>query len=230
MIKVGKCIFCLRETRGAELEVGGSIMYLNAPEICIAPDCQRKGEELYQREKLNALMPKLLAEVPEVIRETSLDQLPSDKARSIAQSWIPNSKGKHLFICGGVRSGKTRSGFMVAKRLASGYEKPITWIDSYRLEEAFTGYGAGNADLSRIRSNRLILLDDLGKEKLTEKVASGIFKIIDHRTAHALTTIITSNFTPTALADRFNDETLGGAIRGRLIDFFDRYLLEKPKD
>lgn len=100
MIKVGKCIFCLRETRGAELEVGGSIMYLNAPEICIAPDCQRKGEELYQREKLNALMPKLLAEVPEVIRETSSINSPSDKARSIAQSWIPNSKGKHLFICG----------------------------------------------------------------------------------------------------------------------------------
>jgi DNA replication protein DnaC len=116
---------------------------------------------------------------------------------------------------------------LVARRLSILSESPIKWVDSFRLEEAFTGYGAGNADLTRLRTSRLILLDDLGKEKLTDKVASGIFKIIDHRTSHGLTTIITSNFTPTALADRFADETLGGAIRGRLIDFFDRYLLEK---
>jgi hypothetical protein len=223
----GKCIFCGVQTTGREMEVGGAKLSFPAPEVCIAQSCIDKATIIDRENRMRDLIPKLLGEVPQAIRETDLAMLPSDKARSIADQWIPNPKGKHLFVCGGVRSGKTRSAFLVARRLSILSESPIKWVDSFRLEEAFTGYGAGNADLTRLRTSRLILLDDLGKEKLTDKVASGIFKIIDHRTSHGLTTIITSNFTPTALADRFADETLGGAIRGRLIDFFDRYLLEK---
>ena len=229
-MNTSNCIFCGKQTKGAQLEVAGSIINLSPAEVCSDPICIRKNDEEYRQNQIREAMPKLIGEVPEAIRETDLTLLPSEKAKQIAESWIPNSKGKSLFVCGGVRSGKTRSAFMATKRIAIAKMTPILWVDSYRLEEAFTGYGAGNADLGKIRSARLVFMDDLGKEKMTEKVASGIFKILDHRTAHGMTTIVTSNFTPTALSDRFNDETLGGAIRGRLIDFFDRYLLEKPKD
>lgn len=224
----GSCLFCGARTIARELIIAKQKIILPPAECCGSDSCIAERDAMEKKKMTDQNFQSLIHEVPLIIRETYLQALPSDKARSIS-SWMPTPEKRHLFICGGARSGKTRSMFLAGAGIARERNLPITWVDSYRLEEAFTGFGAGNADLSRIRSARLLLLDDLGKERLSEKIATGIFKILDYRTNHALTTLISSNFTPSALSDRFSDETLGTAIRGRIIDFFDRFLLEPPK-
>jgi len=223
--RLGSCIFCGASTQGIDLSIAGKIISLPPAECCGSQDCISRRDQEESKKRADEMLQHLISQVPPIIRETHLPGLPSDKARSLS-SWMPTDEKRHLFICGGVRSGKTRSMFLAASGIARATSHPITWVDSFRLEEAFTGFGAGNADLSRIRTARLLALDDLGKERLSEKIATGIFKILDYRTSYALTTLITSNFTPSALSDRFHDETLGTAIRGRINDFFDRYLLE----
>jgi DNA replication protein DnaC len=64
----------------------------------------------------------------------------------------------------------------------------------------------------------LLFLDDMGKEKMTDRMASCLFALIDQRTMHKRPTIITTNLTGDTLMERFHDKETGAAFVARLKD------------
>jgi DNA replication protein DnaC len=69
----------------------------------------------------------------------------------------------------------------------------------------------------------LLVIDDLGKERLTQRMESDLFAIIDERTSNKRSTIITTNYNGSGLSDRFSNGETGSAIIRRLKDYFRIY-------
>ena len=63
---------------------------------------------------------------------------------------------------------------------------------------------------------KLLLLDDLGKERTTPTAESAIFELIRERMDNGLPTIYTTNFSPSTLVQRFVQKETGEAISRRL--------------
>lgn len=65
-------------------------------------------------------------------------------------------------------------------------------------------------DLMRVR---LLLLDDIGKDKPSDWVLDRLFTLIDHRTSHELPTFLTTNYAPDELIER-----VGEGVVDRLVE------------
>jgi hypothetical protein len=72
-------------------------------------------------------------------------------------------------------------------------------------------------ELERITTCDLLLVDDLGKWKLTDTVAATLFAIINERYADCLRTIWTANSTPEEIAAMMNSD-MAAPLAGRLND------------
>jgi DNA replication protein DnaC len=143
--------------------------------------------------------------------------------QSVANTW-ENWKERSLLLHGTTRLGKTRAAFEVARRHWKANFKKQTFLTMRKLEQLIEqGYGKFDHS-SRIQSLidvPFLFIDDLGKEKMTARIATDLFAIIDERTIHHRTTVITTNFTSGSLIERFDDKELGLALIGRFKDYFD---------
>jgi DNA replication protein DnaC len=66
----------------------------------------------------------------------------------------------------------------------------------------------------------VLCFDDFGKERLTNRMETDMFAIIDERTSNNRTTIITTNYNSKTLYDRFNNKETAEAFIRRLRDYF----------
>ena len=69
--------------------------------------------------------------------------------------------------------------------------------------------------MEKLIFQKLLLLDDLGKERTTPTAESAIFEII-REMDNLLPTIFTTNFSPTTLSARFGQKETGEAICRRI--------------
>ena len=149
--------------------------------------------------------------------------IPCPKMQSVATTW-ENWKERSLLLHGTTRLGKTRAAFEVARRHWKANFKKQTFLTMRKLEQLIEqGYGKFDHS-SRIQSlidTPFLFIDDLGKEKMTARIATDLFAIIDERTIHHRPTVITTNFTSGSLIERFDDKELGLALIGRFKDYFD---------
>ena len=88
------------------------------------------------------------------------------------------------------------------------------------LEESYDK-GRHLATIDSIIDVPMLFMDDLGKEKLTPRLASDMFSIVDERSVNHRPCIITTNFNSTGLVERFNDQEMGQAFVRRLKDYYD---------
>lgn len=82
------------------------------------------------------------------------------------------------------------------------------------LQSNFTSRGYQQAQdlVERGRSVGLLVLDDIGAEKTSEKSREVLLALVNHRINHELPIVFTSNLTPKELAERIGDPS------GRLVD------------
>ena len=161
--------------------------------------------------------------MPIEYQNTIVDKIPCTKMRETASSW--NSWGnRSLLLHGTTRLGKTRAAYEVARRY---------WKEKYRkqvfmtarsfeklIEEGFQKYDH-SARIDKLIACPFLFIDDLGKERTTQRVACDLFAVIDERTINHRPTIITTNFNSSSLLGRFDDQELGAALIGRFRDYFD---------
>jgi DNA replication protein DnaC len=58
-----------------------------------------------------------------------------------------------------------------------------------------------------LREVPLLVLDDLGAERLTDWVTEALFRLINHRFEWRLRTVITTNYSPNEMAERVGERT-----------------------
>lgn len=160
---------------------------------------------------------------PEVIRETDPARL-SDALRKVVNEYQPAARESWVLF-GPTRAGKTRTAFLLARAFASYHCRPATFLTMRRFESAIdkSFQTKRHADcLERFIEAPFLVLDDFGKEKLTERLACDLFAIIDERTADRRPTVITTNLTGDLLEAKFSsvEPTLAEAMVARIREFF----------
>jgi DNA replication protein DnaC len=129
-----------------------------------------------------------------------------------------------LFISGKPGTCKTRCAcWLLTRYCYAGY--PIAMVRSTQLAKAyalqFKDDDEGKASrtlLKNIQSARALLIDDIGKEKMTERYETELWSLLEDRTSHLMPTIYTSNFNLEQLHKQFSpDQSL--AIVRRIMDF-----------
>lgn len=170
--------------------------------------------------------PKPETPMPELFADTDPDRL--GDLGFIAKFW-DHKTGKGLLIHGATRKGKTRSAWYIAKRLwdEDNFKNKYLFLTMFELEARLVAsWGKESWDKTMLHMTHMpyLFLDDLGKEKMTDRMASCLFALVDQRTMHKRSTIITTNLTGDTLLERFHDKETGAALVARLKDpdLFDR--------
>lgn len=164
-----------------------------------------------------------LESFPEVIRETDRERM-SPSLLAVVDAWNPASR-QSLIIFGGTRTGKTRAAYLVAEKFAKATGRSPVFHSMRTFSAALMkGFRDKRHDeqLDSLCRAPLLVLDDLGKEKLTDRMASDLFALIDDRTANRRPTVLTTNLDGNALEARLShsDPELASALVARLREFF----------
>jgi DNA replication protein DnaC len=129
------------------------------------------------------------------------------------------------FLCGEVGTGKTYTAAALALK-ADGY---VSFRSSFSLFNQLREYDPRDPnDYSKaiIENADFLVIDDVGKEKMTDWKFEQLFGLINHRYENELTTTITSNFTLSELAVLWGDDINGQAIVSRIAEMCDVVLLD----
>jgi hypothetical protein len=162
--------------------------------------------------------------VPLIYRDTDLNRLPV-KLKEAAMTWHPKVGEGNLLIHGTSRSGKTRTAWYIAQRLAAeGYK--VQCYTVRQLEEKLyeaAGKNGHHAAFRSVASAQVLFIDDLGKEHMSKagRLAPDLFALLDERTQWRKPIIFTTNHLGDGLRERFGDAEMGTAFVARLREFFD---------
>ena len=151
---------------------------------------QAAEEQERRQEAFNAICPPLY-------RQSDLGRIPAVFLREI-EAWQFNPVG--IGLVGPAGCGKTRAAWMLLKRLhfsgvrvygitATAFAKACAdqWHDNAQAQ------AMAEDTLTRCRRTKILLLDDLGKQKMTERSELELFDLLEHRSSHDLPVIWTAN-------------------------------------
>ena len=151
-------------------------------------------------------------------------------------SWRMGSQG--MAIIGRTGCGKTRAIALLLKRLISvdlvGVNTSLMVYYAGELEraimESFGNKAKSYSELMRKLENcGLLVIDDFGKEKFTERYEVSVFQIFEKRTANRLPIIFTTNYKGETLKARFSDQNNYEPFSRRLNEFFDRAVFTRKE-
>ncbi len=159
---------------------------------------------------------------PPLYQDTDLTRLP-DELRTVIANWSYGPRGLGIF--GTVGKGKTRACFKILERCHdSGFSCHALTATRFAMASA-DQYADDSARRSRAREALekcsdvdLLFLDDLGKNKFTERVELDLFDVLEHRTSHLRPTLWTANATGVALTAMLSPDR-GAPIMRRLVEF-----------
>lgn len=157
---------------------------------------------------------------PPLYARTDLERLTGKWVGEVL-NWQYGSKG--LLVVGGTGSGKTRSVWMLLKRiLRDDSELKFIATDS-------TTFRSGMADaarngvtedwIARHTKSDLIFFDDLGQMKVTEAASEALLTIINKRGEFDMPCIFTSQYRGEQFKNQFERQPQGEAIRRRISEF-----------
>jgi DNA replication protein DnaC len=166
--------------------------------------------------------------MPILFRDTELERL-HDKIKDNID-WKPEGDKTGLLIHGTTGVGKTRALWEIVRRMwvqktRQDFNMPYQFLTMRKIEsmieQGFDTKKHGTM-LESLIEHPLLVIDDLGKERLTSRMATDLFAIVDERSVSRKTTIISTNFNSTTLLERFEnrDKETGVALIRRLKDYY----------
>lgn len=223
--QLGQCKICAAkiENPKQQVEVLGSVMQFFFG-CCDA--CTSVRNAHYDRSNLTAQVttrtPQWDELCPELYKELIAD-LPATidhKAFERIAGWRPAKGGRGLICTGNSSRGKTTSLWALFRGLEIGETNAIL-LTAVELQRQLSEAARDIKDVKHLTHCRVLMVDDLGKEKLTASVAALLWEVIDSRYANRRPMIITTRYVGKQFEDRFGDATLGIDIRRRLLDCCD---------
>lgn len=131
---------------------------------------------------------------------------------------------RSMYIWGDVGVGKTYRACAIALRAMGDGKSARVTTETDLLTRIRATYGTRESELDVLtayRTSDVVVLDDLGKGRMTDFALSTLYDIIDHRYGHGRTTVVTSNYSLSGLgskiaqcSDRETAMALVSRIRG----------------
>lgn len=160
-------------------------------------------------------------ETPKAFLNTDMEF--NDFMRKV-KKWEPKSDKCGAVLHGATGIGKSRAAWWLFNMYFV-YNHTDCLFLQMRKFEAFIEKGFDERKHAKVLDTLIncsvLVLDDLGKERLTARMETDLFAVIDERTSGMRTTIITTNYTGETLLDRFTNKETGVAIIRRMRDYFD---------
>jgi len=120
---------------------------------------------------------------------------------------------------------KTRAAFEILRRqhFAGGSvfaisSRRFAWSASRSFDDDLQVRGQARENIQKCRTVKLLLLDDLGKEKLTDTVEGELYDLLEQRTSTRRPTIWTANSDGQGLAAKLSEDRREAILR-RLFEF-----------
>ena len=116
---------------------------------------------------------------------------------NIAKQWVNELPKKGLYFYGGLGTGKTYLASAICNDLArNGYK--VAFVNYPKLcsdiRNNVTEYDYVDSRMRKLRSAKILVIDDIGAESVTAYIRDDIlFPILDYRMEHGQRTIFTSN-------------------------------------
>ncbi|MCL4180637.1 MAG: hypothetical protein KJ072_23180 [Verrucomicrobia bacterium] len=202
---------------------GGRILAF--PRYCESCIAGNERAEALERERKEAQRVALAWEriCPPLYRDTDPSRLDcSLAARETILSWQFGPKG--LLAHGPARLGKTRLVYLLLSRLHHLERRKIIALTanafSHQVSVLFgAGGGRGEAFIDSLTDVPILFIDDIGKGRLTDRVESEFFHVIETRTAHLRPTLLTTNLNGQALRLMWSADR-AEPLLGRFQEFF----------
>ncbi len=227
------CEFCGAVRRWARHEVPalGWVTYIR-PGPCSCPgaaahraELERKmrAQEAQERQRVllerSGLPRRYWRCTFEATVETPENQQALARVREFARSF--SGKGVGLFITGPVGTGKTHLAACVVNELARRGIRTIFGNVLDLLGRLRRSYSEEAQEeewriMQELTGVPLLVVDDLGKEKVSEWVEQTLYRIVDMRYRDERTLLVTSNFTLSELEKRYPE--VGPALVSRLAE------------
>lgn len=215
------------------------------PKRC--PECEnqfwREREARLAAEREQKFAAALAGVMAEAERETPPIFRATDTAHpafniegwAAVKDWAPSAEKPWLGLIGETGTCKSRMAYLLASRIIEALarerlqseKRPPTFImvPSYEITDAcgrllhsdFKVKDCARDFLNGLRSADFLLIDDLGKGRLTPAVAAEFFALVDCRYVNLLPTIWTANITPEDIAAPMPADE-ASAFAGRLVE------------
>ena len=217
------CVECGQAFNRPILRLGGKELF----GIKRCPQCwERHDEKIRAEEEEERIARHLLRwneAIPPLYRESDTNKL-NPKALKVAERFNP-SGDRGLYLHGDFGKCKTRCGCKILRK-AHDQSLSIMMVKSVDFARHCAAQFSDNyeikrdarAKLDRCKSSGILLIDDLGKERITDRVETELFDVIEDRAACRKPILITSNFELTQLARRMSADQ-GPAIIRRITEF-----------
>ena len=174
---------------------------------------QERAERLYSK---SGLSKRLMACTFESFEKRPGTEKALEAANRYAEMFTGKTEKGLLFI-GGYGNGKSHLAAAICHELIKREVWCVFWTVPQLLARIRSTFNQGNqeqeADILRsLRSCNLLVLDDLGTEKVSDWVAETLFVIIDNRYQDMKPVIVTTNCSPKELAEK-----VGGKTHSRIL-------------
>ena len=182
--------------------------------------------DMYEKELNLLVYHEKRIEIPPLFLDTKLELIPNDRILTFTEDALTNGKDVSVLFHGTTGKGKSRATWLLVEDwLLRHYPRSMQFATARKLETLLVGsYSesvyAHDRNLKMLCSTGLLVIDDLGKERLTPRLETDLFAIIDERMLEKLPTIITTNFNANGLIERFPTKETGMAVIRRIKDSF----------
>lgn len=157
------------------------------------------------------------------------------KAKKKAEEYVatfqhgaPRTEKNSLLLCGPVGVGKTHLASAIANELISGLTDVVILTPTEMLDRQREAYSAQTGEMGirevteSLKKASLLILDDLGKDRMTEWGLGRLFDVINARYEDLMPMVVTTNESPGELIKRLTPAngytTTAQAIVDRLIE------------
>lgn len=215
------CEACLEKHRCAYCCDGGRVRVTEGDrhhpmfgKTTLCPECQGTTGSEIRKETLGDADARM--RIPLLYRLASIDSLALPQRHAIGGILMGTYPEKpFLVMTGPPGTGKTYAAIVALREYCrkTGYHGQfwpvVDLLEEYRstIDESRATRTTAGLD-AILRSCRLLILDDFGKQKSTEWAEQQLFRIIDQRLRDMMPTVITSNVAPA---------TWDEAVRSRLV-------------
>lgn len=181
-------------------------------------DCQN-AKEIKNLVEISSIPKRFLNKtVSEYIVEDELGKLLKENVVSYVNGFKEyKEKGTGLYIYSAEKgTGKTHLACAIGIALINAYKEKVKFVTLsdllIKLKSSFEN--DNEKELNKYRKTDLLIIDDIGTEKITKWVEEMIFNIIDYREKNMLPTIYTSNCKVKELKydDRVKSRIMGNSL------------------